>query len=141
MRASTVRRLFGSGRFARTGGERVRTEAPIQTPFAIDISGSVNSRRVALRGELDIAHADELEQAVHELCAEGARELVVDLAAVEFIDSSGLRALLGAMSFCGEHGCVYLLAPTLPQPVRRLFEVAGVGSRFAFAPTVGGDEQ
>ncbi len=112
----------------------------MQTPFAIDIGGSVDSRRLALRGELDMAHAAQLEGAVRELCAEGAREIVVDLGAIAFIDSSGLRALLGAMSFCREHECAYLLAPTLPQPVRRLFEVAGVDNRFAFAGTVRSEE-
>jgi hypothetical protein len=37
------------------------------------------------------------------------------------------------MSMCAEGGCSYLLDPDLPMPVRRLFEVAGVGSHFGFS--------
>ena len=108
-------------------------KGPVQTPFAIDISANADRRRVALRGELDIAHAPDLEAAIEKLCDEGAREIVVDLSGVAFIDSSGLRALLGAMSICAEHECSYLLDPDLPMAVKRLFEVAGVGSRFSFS--------
>lgn len=105
----------------------------MQTPFAIDISANADRRLVALSGELDIAHAPDLEAAIAKLCDEGAHEIVVDLSDVVFIDSSGLRALLAGMSTCSERGCSYLLDPDLPMAVRRLFEVAGVGSRFSFS--------
>lgn len=105
----------------------------MQTPFAIDISANAGRRLVAVRGELDIAHAPELEAAIEKLCEEGAREIVVDLSGVAFIDSSGLRALLAAISICAERGCSYLLDPDLPMRVRRLFEITGVAGRFAFS--------
>jgi anti-anti-sigma factor len=104
----------------------------MQTPFAIDVSANGERRLVLLRGELDIANAASLEEAVRELCAGGTREIVVDLRGVEFIDSSGLRALLASMSVCEEHDCSYLVEQELPVAVRRLFDVAGVGGRFAY---------
>ncbi len=109
----------------------------MQTPFAIDVSANGERRLVSLRGELDIAHAASLEEAVRELCTSGAREIVVDLRGVEFIDSSGLRALLASMSVCEEHDCRYLVEQELPMAVRRLFDVAGVGGRFAYTGAPG----
>jgi anti-anti-sigma factor len=45
---------------------------------------------VELHGELDFACADEIREA---LCAAGAATIVVELGAVDFIDSAGLREL------------------------------------------------
>jgi anti-anti-sigma factor len=104
----------------------------MQTPFAIEIRANGERQVVSLSGELDIAHAPSLDEAVRELCAAGAREIVVDLGGVDFIDSSGLRALLASMSVCEDHGCRYLLEQELPMSVKRLFDVAGVGGRFAY---------
>lgn len=106
----------------------------METPFAIDISADGGRRLLALRGELDLAHAPDLEQVVRNMCRDGVREIVVDLRGIAFIDSSGLRALLSSMSVCEERGCRYVLDPELPMAVKRLFEVAGVGSRFEFEP-------
>lgn len=105
----------------------------MQTPFAIDISSEADRRLIALRGELDLAHAPSLEEAVRVACGEGTREIVLDLSEVVFIDSSGLRALLAGMSLCEEHGRRYLLGPELPLAVKRLFEVAGVADKFSFS--------
>ena len=48
---------------------------------------------VAVRGELDLSTAAELKRILHQLSAATAG-VVVDLAEVEFIDSSGIGALL-----------------------------------------------
>ena len=45
---------------------------------------------IELHGEVDFASADEVREA---LCATGAPTVVVELGAVDFIDSAGLRAL------------------------------------------------
>jgi anti-anti-sigma factor len=45
---------------------------------------------IELDGEVDFVSADEVRKA---LCAAGARTVVVELGAVDFIDSAGLRAL------------------------------------------------
>jgi anti-sigma B factor antagonist len=59
---------------------------------------------VALSGELDIATAPKLEEEVHRLEAEGRRLIVLDLRGLEFMDSSGLRALLAADTRARERG-------------------------------------
>lgn len=48
---------------------------------------------VALRGELDVADAASVAAALTAAAAR-ASELIVDLAGLEFIDSSGLAALV-----------------------------------------------
>jgi anti-anti-sigma factor len=49
---------------------------------------------VALFGELDIASADALEAEVRRVEATDAKRIVVDLSALEFMDSTGIRVLL-----------------------------------------------
>ena len=51
---------------------------------------------LVLNGELDPATASTFDAAVDKVLAEGATELVVDMAGLSFIDSSGLRSLISA---------------------------------------------
>lgn len=50
--------------------------------------------RVAIAGEVDLATQPELRAALTEAVDKGARELVVDLERVTFLDSTGLAALI-----------------------------------------------
>jgi anti-sigma B factor antagonist len=59
---------------------------------------------VALTGELDIASAPKLEEEVRRLESQGRTLIVLDLRGLEFMDSSGLRALLAADSRARERG-------------------------------------
>src|ERR1700730_3137524 len=64
---------------------------------------------VELRGELDIADAASVAAAVSALAAPG-QCLIIDLAALEFIDCGGLRALLRARKLSRLAGGDVLLA-------------------------------
>lgn len=57
--------------------------------------------RLTFAGEFDIAAAEPLDDWLHEIEAAGARAIVVDLAALTFLDSSGARALLQANARAG----------------------------------------
>ena len=52
--------------------------------------------RVILSGELDIASTEELERELAGLEADSPGTLILDLRKVEFIDSTGLRAVIAA---------------------------------------------
>ena len=87
---------------------------------------------LGLAGELDLAAADELEVAMRRLAATPARHIVVDLADLEFVDSSGLRALLRARETVVASGRT--LAMTNPAPaVERVFDITGTGALLQLA--------
>ena len=102
----------------------------------LSIQTSVLGERhvVALGGELDIASAPMLEATIAEICAAGAKELVLDMGRVEFIDSSGMNAILRGKALCEEHRCAYCLTPA-QRPAQGLFEAAGVAEKLQFART------
>lgn len=82
--------------------------------------------RLVVRGELDIATVPVLERA---LALDGeAERVVLDLAGVTFIDSTGLRLLLEA------HGSIGARLQIRTSPAcERLFEITGVRSRLPIA--------
>ena len=81
---------------------------------------------VAVTGELDLATVPRLSASVAE--RGDAKLLVLDLTAVTFIDSTGVRVLLEAERSCADSGSrLVLLAGD--GPVRRLLELCGIDGR------------
>jgi anti-sigma B factor antagonist len=91
--------------------------------FHHDDHGPVSS--VTITGELDLAAAPEFRTMVRELMGRGVRILTIDLTETEFIDSSGLGALLWAehrlQASGGELAVIHAQAS-----VERSFRVAGL---------------
>jgi anti-sigma B factor antagonist len=100
--------------------------------FTVEVERTGEILRVSLAGELDIAVEQELVARVREAIAEtDARSVVLDVATVSFIDSSGLRALLMCRDAAQARGLALVLA--VPDgPVRRLLDVAGVAAWFDY---------
>jgi anti-anti-sigma factor len=90
-----------------------------------------DSYTLLLTGELDLASAPALEQILPELCADGAREIVLDLSDLVFIDSTGLRTILTGMAVCEKHLCDFSLVPGT-SAVQRVFELTGLGEKLPF---------
>jgi anti-anti-sigma factor len=68
-----------------------------ETELTLSVSTTWHDRvaTVSLGGELDLGSRDRLERAIGEaVSAEGTRSVLVDLANLEFIDSSGIGMLL-----------------------------------------------
>ncbi len=84
---------------------------------------------VVLRGELDVADAARVAAALTEVAA-SERQVIVDLAGLEFIDSSGLAALVRVRKHARHAGGDLLLAAPRHQVLRvlatRLIEVFSV---------------
>ena len=57
-----------------------------------------------VEGELDLSNAEELAEALSEAVAEDPDSMLVDLSAVSFIDSSGIRAIFAAGRRLGDAG-------------------------------------
>ena len=93
-----------------------------------DIGGS----SLAVSGEIDAHSAPVLAEHL-EGCLAAESDVVVDLAAVTFIDSSGLRVLIDAKQRCdAASNDLVLRSPS--HSVVRLLEVAGLDGHFTTAP-------
>ena len=88
----------------------------------IDESGTVIAE-----GDIDLAGGPLLEAAI--LRRESSEPIVIDLAKVEFIDSSGLRSLLGASRRAGERGTTVVLRRPSTGVVR-LLAITGTTDQF-----------
>jgi anti-anti-sigma factor len=85
---------------------------------------------LALHGELDIANAHTLELTLHEALHSGD-EVVVDMAKLEFLDSTGISLLVMAMRSRGAERLRFL--PSESPDVRRLFSLTGLDQRLGFS--------
>jgi anti-sigma B factor antagonist len=59
---------------------------------------------LAPEGKFNLVAAPALKARIDDLVAAGRTRLVVDLQAVDFIDSSGLGALIGGLKSARQHG-------------------------------------
>jgi anti-sigma B factor antagonist len=62
----------------------------------VEIEESPQAWSVVVRGEVDISSAPQLEAVLDDVIAKGALLVVLELEHVDFLDSSGLRVILGA---------------------------------------------
>jgi anti-anti-sigma factor len=100
----------------------------VEPTLHIRTEGEQDAFTVTLSGELDLASAGQLDTAIAELCADGAKRIVLELGELEFMDSTGLRSVLVGDELCKVSGCELLIGATSRQ-VERLFDVSGVGER------------
>ena len=92
------------------------------------LSISESGGRVVVAGEVDTVSVVELAPYLDRLAQGGS--VTFDLSGVDFMDSSGLRALIAAHQSASEAGGQMVLG-NLSRPVARLFEVAGLSDYFA----------
>jgi anti-anti-sigma factor len=85
--------------------------------------------RLGLIGELDIAGADGLRDRLQALAQQG-RPVRLDLRRLQFIDSSGLRELVRAVSDARRDGWVLELDPTLSPQVSQVIALLELGKLF-----------
>jgi anti-anti-sigma factor len=87
------------------------------------IRASVGSETmITLSGELDIAAAKPFAAVIAQIDLAPVRHVVLDLAALTFIDAAGLRAILRLDVSCREH-FVTLTIKRGPRAVQRFFEL------------------
>ena len=99
--------------------------------LSIDTRVLGDRHTLILNGELDIGSAPVLEAALAEACAAGSKEVVLDMGCVEFIDSSGLNAILRGRAECERRECAYWLTPA-QRPAQGVFKRVGVIDRLRF---------
>ena len=90
---------------------------------------------LSLRGEIDVYTAPRLRQTLIDLVEGGANHIVVDMEKVDFLDSTGLGVLVGALKRVRSNdGDLYLVC-TQPR-IRKVFEVTGLTKVFSLFDTV-----
>ncbi len=104
--------------------------APRPGDLKIEAVRSDGKTVLSLVGELDLASASTLERELKAAQAGDTGGVVIDLAGLEFIDSTGLRVLLSAW-LRSTDGAPPLDFRNAQSQVRRLFEVAGVLEKFS----------
>lgn len=90
---------------------------------------------VAPQGEIDVAAAPRLRERLVELTASGTTSLVIDLDNIDFIDSTGLGVLVGALRRSrAANGDVRLVCSN-PR-ILKVFDITGLHKVFVVADTV-----
>ena len=77
---------------------------------------------LSVGGDLDVVGAPDMRQAVVTAVAEGSRLLALDLSELDFVDSFGLGAVVGALKRVRQRGGeLALVCPS--SRIRRVFEI------------------
>jgi anti-sigma B factor antagonist len=89
---------------------------------------------VALQGEVDIYSAPQFKEVMIQSIDDGAKHIVVDLAAVTFIDSTALGVLVsGAKRVRPQNGTLDIVCRD--DNITRIFEITGLDRIFGIYPT------
>ena len=98
--------------------------------FGVTVTRDGGAALMRISGELDVAAAPELRRHLIDLVDEDVRQVTMDLAAVSFIDSSGLSVLVSCLKRLRERGGnLALRSPTAN--TMKVFEITGLTEIFA----------
>jgi anti-sigma B factor antagonist len=97
--------------------------------FGIEVIPARERVVLVVSGELDLDTATDLQAALDDVRSNGFDQIVVDLRAVSFMDSTGLRLLLGE----DKKGSTFEIAYS-EGPVKRLLELTGLAGHFDTRP-------
>jgi anti-sigma B factor antagonist len=97
--------------------------------FEVDDVALQGAPGVAVRGEVDFSRVPTLEAALDAAIRDSVGAFIIDLSDVDFIDSSGIHALLRARGVLGrEDRALGVVCPF--GPVRRVFGLSGSSELF-----------
>jgi anti-anti-sigma factor len=98
----------------------------VPAPFSISVDDQPDQAVIAVAGELDLATAPQLEDALLPRLREGGHTLL-DLRALDFMDSTGVRVIVSAHHAAQEHGGRFRLVRTPREgAVGRVLEISGL---------------
>jgi anti-anti-sigma factor len=106
----------------------------VQNDFQVETRSEGRAAVVAVSGELDLASSPQLEQELDRLWQADVELLVIDLRALEFMDSTGLSIIVSAHQRLSESGRKLSIVRG-PQQVQRLLDLTGVADRLRLVDT------
>jgi anti-sigma B factor antagonist len=117
------------------GAHTAATKEQHRMDLGLDVQDRDGFAVLAVSGEVDVATVPRLREQLHGLVAQGSNKIIVNLDAVDFLDSTGLGVLVGALKRVRSNdGDLYLVC-TQPR-IRKVFEVTGLTKVFQLFDTV-----
>jgi anti-sigma B factor antagonist len=114
----------------RTGGGMKKSMPPARPMPRKD-----RSNVLPLEGEIDLHVSPGIAQSLRAMIEKKPKQLIVDLARVSYIDSSGVAVFIEGMQNTQEYGGKFALVG-LQEAVRSIFEIARLDQVFRIFPTV-----
>ncbi|MYR57428.1 anti-sigma factor antagonist [Streptomyces sp. SID625] len=105
------------------------------SPLKITARDAATGPVLEITGDLDHHTAPELREAVDGLAVAAGQLLVLDLAGLDFCDSSGISALISARSLAAEQGAGVVLA-AVPANTARILGIVGLDRVFTIHDSV-----
>ena len=103
--------------------------------FGVQVSEDGDGRTlVAVSGEVDVYTAPRLRDCLYDLIGDGKMQLVIDFSDMDFIDSTGLHAIVESVRTAKSVGRKLKLSAELPAHARRLMEIVGLLPFIPIAP-------
>ena len=103
--------------------------------LGIDVSKVDSHAVVNVSGEIDVYTAPKLREKLIELVSEGTYDVVVDLEKVDFLDSTGLGVLVGALKRVKAHDGSLSLVCTQDK-ILKIFKITGLTKVFPIHDTL-----
>jgi anti-sigma B factor antagonist len=97
--------------------------------LAIDVRRVDSHAVVDVKGEIDVYTAPKLRENLIELVSEGSYNVVVNLEDVDFLDSTGLGVLVGALKRVKAHDGTLSLVCTQDK-ILKIFKITGLTKVF-----------
>lgn len=104
----------------------------MQSHFRLEVRSDDHTTVISVSGELDLASSPALEEELERVAKSDATVIVVDLAELEFMDSTGLSVLVRAHQRAEQSGRRLGLVNG-SQQVQRLLTLTGVADRLMLA--------
>jgi anti-sigma B factor antagonist len=90
---------------------------------------------LSVAGEIDVYTAPQLRDRLVQLVADGSQHIVVDMERVEFLDSTGIGVLVGALKRArAEDGSLRLVVTS--ERILKIFRIVGLEKIFPIHPSI-----
>ena len=102
--------------------------------LGIDVREVGSHAVVDVKGEIDVYTAPKLREKLIELVSEGSYNVIVNLEGVDFLDSTGLGVLVGALKRVKAHdGSLSLICSQ--DKILKIFKITGLTKVFSIHAT------
>ena len=104
--------------------------APAMGEIRLRVSEQDGVCVVEVLGEVDVHTSPQLREQLVALIESGANDIVLDMSELEFLDSTGLGVLVGALKrLVARHGTLVLRSPR--EATRKVLEITGLDLVFS----------